>query len=209
MAVWDFNRIFAANISLLYLRSIMSPDARKEYIERVLYIVNRQEGIDIYHLFKIMYFAQREFLRKYGMTIFPDKFVAMKYGPVPRMLYDALCPQQFIKEKGGTPIDEDVRAAMHRLEEGDVSNVVVPRRKPDMDYISPAASRTLDHAMVEYGQKTFRSIMDESHTALWQKTFSRKPGSEMKQYDIAADANASEDVLAYIRENQLFEEAFR
>ena len=52
----------------------------------VLYVLrNFPEGIDYIKLFKIIYFAQREYLANYGKVLCPDTFKARTYGPVPAL----------------------------------------------------------------------------------------------------------------------------
>ena len=47
----------------------------------VLYILQHfKEGLDYIKLFKIMYFAQREYLATYGLTIAEDTFKARQLG---------------------------------------------------------------------------------------------------------------------------------
>ena len=54
----------------------------------VLYILREfREGVDYIKLFKIMYFAQREYLATYGQTIMDDSFKARQRGPVPSLTY--------------------------------------------------------------------------------------------------------------------------
>ena len=54
----------------------------------VLYILQHfKEGLDYIKLFKIMYFAQREYLATYGLTIAEDTFKARQLGPVPSLTY--------------------------------------------------------------------------------------------------------------------------
>lgn len=54
----------------------------------VLYILQHfKEGWDYIKLFKIMYFAQREYLATYGLTIAEDTFKARQLGPVPSLTY--------------------------------------------------------------------------------------------------------------------------
>lgn len=50
-------------------------------IEVVLYILNKTGGIDYYHVFKILYFAEKEHLQKWGNSITSDENVALPYGP--------------------------------------------------------------------------------------------------------------------------------
>ena len=58
----------------------------------VLYVVNKCGEIGYMHLFKILYFANREHYAKYGRSIINDTFCALPKGPVPSFLYDAVKP---------------------------------------------------------------------------------------------------------------------
>ena len=68
----------------------MNKFEQQKTIEVVLYILNETGGIDFYHLFKIIYFAEMKHLAKWGHRILSDPLCAMDYGPVPTMLYDAV-----------------------------------------------------------------------------------------------------------------------
>ena len=57
-------------------------------LQAVLYVANRLERKDFHKIFKVLYFADREHLTKYGRPITGDTYVAMEYGPVPSMIYD-------------------------------------------------------------------------------------------------------------------------
>ena len=58
----------------------------KKLAELVLYILGKTGGVDFYHTFKILYFAEMKHLAKWGSGIVPDEFCALKYGPVPTNL---------------------------------------------------------------------------------------------------------------------------
>jgi uncharacterized phage-associated protein len=68
----------------------MSTYERQKLVEVVLYILNKTGGLDYYHLFKVMYFAEREHLASWGDRITADEFHALPHGPVPTLLYDAI-----------------------------------------------------------------------------------------------------------------------
>ena len=55
-----------------------------------LYILKKCGATDYIHLFKILYFAEREHYADYGKRIAKDTFIAMEHGPVPSFLYNAL-----------------------------------------------------------------------------------------------------------------------
>jgi len=55
-----------------------------------LYILKKCGATDYIHLFKILYFAEKEHYADYGKRITKDTFIAMEHGPVPSFLYNAL-----------------------------------------------------------------------------------------------------------------------
>ena len=55
-----------------------------------LYVLNKCGKLDYFHLFKIIYFADKEHYAKYGRRIIHDTFCALENGPVPSLLYDAV-----------------------------------------------------------------------------------------------------------------------
>jgi uncharacterized phage-associated protein len=50
--------------------------------------LKKTKGVDLYHLFKIMYFADRAHLAEWGCRITDDNYHALPHGPVPTKLYD-------------------------------------------------------------------------------------------------------------------------
>ena len=53
---------------------VMDNYEQQKIVEVVLYILNKTGGIDFYHLFKILYFAERDHLAKWGDKIISDDF---------------------------------------------------------------------------------------------------------------------------------------
>lgn len=52
----------------------------------VLYVLrNFHGGVDYIKLFKIIYFAQRDYLANYGKVLCPDTFKTRKFEPVPAL----------------------------------------------------------------------------------------------------------------------------
>ncbi|MBP0020504.1 MAG: SocA family protein [Cyanobacteria bacterium SBLK] len=59
-------------------------------IEAILYIIKHGTEPTFLHISKVMYFADRKHLEKYGRFICGDRYIAMKNGPVPSGVYDLL-----------------------------------------------------------------------------------------------------------------------
>ena len=49
----------------------------KKLTELVLFILGKTGGVDFYHTFKILYFAEMKHLAKWGNGIGPDEFCAL------------------------------------------------------------------------------------------------------------------------------------
>ena len=56
----------------------MTTFEQKSLIEIVLYILNKTGGIDFYHLFKIIYFAEMKHLAKWGIRLQKDDLCALE-----------------------------------------------------------------------------------------------------------------------------------
>jgi len=54
----------------------------------LLYILSKIGKTELIRLFKILYFAERKHLAKWGNLIVNDTYIAMKNGPVPAIIYD-------------------------------------------------------------------------------------------------------------------------
>lgn len=76
----------------------MSDDVIAKLKAVALYVLDKCGETDFIHLFKIIYFAERNLYAKYGQHLVKDSFVAMEHGPVPSNLYDAL---KLMNGKGG------------------------------------------------------------------------------------------------------------
>ncbi len=96
----------------------------KKLTELVLYILCKTGGVDFYHVFKILYFAEMKHLAKWGSGIVPDEFCALKYGPVPTHLYDAVKELGHSRMKLSEELSEVVQFAGE-----DAPNVLLPKRE--------------------------------------------------------------------------------
>ncbi|MCG3471841.1 SocA family protein [Xenorhabdus bovienii] len=59
-------------------------------LEAILYVASNAPNPDIYHIGKILYFADRKHLDRYGRLITGDTYIVMKDGPVASNAYDII-----------------------------------------------------------------------------------------------------------------------
>lgn len=122
-------------------------------LEVLLYIVSRCS--DMYTALKVVYFADKDHLSKYGRSISTDRYVAMQHGPVPSAMYD------LVKEARNNSHDhiEPPPDQAFRVE----GNHIRPLREPDTNMLSETEREVLDKVIKQYGSMTFVELKALSH----------------------------------------------
>lgn len=173
----------------------------------VLYILQAfKDGVDYIKLFKIMYFAQKDYLLKYGKVLCPDTFKARKYGPIPAFS-DKVIKTVETKECLRGKSDFKTFVASIKVE----NQLVYGLSEPDTDYLSVKERQCLDK-WIEYCREkdSIKELSPESHDkaykAAWKAYKDDPQKGEMTWIAIARAAGASPKMVAYIREKELMSE---
>ena len=172
---------------------------KEKLIEVVLYIINATKGLDYYHIFKILYFAQQKHLCKWGSRIVADDFVAMEYGPVPTKLYSAVCKNEHYAKELIPLFAEAIEFAGK-----DASNTLLPKREANMDYLSQADIESLKESIAENKGLSFGELVDKSHDSAWHAT---KNCDVISIGDIAKAGGANDGFVEYINEQEFIQKA--
>ena len=170
----------------------------------ILYIMQSfPEGVDYIKLFKILYFAQRDHLARYGKVIVEDSFRALKHGPVPTYTYKGLQIAE------GKSLEGDFKGFLENIQVREKKVFVTSM--PDMDYISGADRRSLDTAIEKYKDIDPYDLSELSHDSAWLEAMQRIQDDPQKNFitiiDIARAGNATKEMVDYIREKQFLREA--
>lgn len=185
-------------------RKNMSNFDKRKLVEMVLYILNKTNGLDYYHLFKIIYFANIAHLAKYGLRITTDDFCALPDGPVPSDLYNSIKDGYRFDPELGAMIDSVVVKGNE-----DAYYMLDAKREADTDYLSQSEIEELDKSIAENATLPFGTLRAKSHGEEWKRAFtSSKPGKKtMDILGMARDAAATDAMLEYIREELELETA--
>lgn len=164
----------------------------ESFIQPVLYILNKAgKPLDAHKISKILYFADREHLAKYGTTITDDKYIAMKYGPVPSNIYDIIkvvigageiIPEELVKQYFERSSDIEIKAIADYVE----------------DEFSSSEIECLDNSLKLYLDKSFTYLTDISHDLAWNEAL-----YVMDILQIAKAGGADENMLKYINEHNV------
>ncbi len=168
----------------------------KKLSELVLYILCKTGGIDFYHVFKILYFAEMKHLAKWGSGIVPDEFCALKYGPVPSHLYDAIKEL----ERPRMMLSEELARVVEFAGE-DAPNVLLPKREANINFLSKSEIDALDQSIEEHESMTFGQLMKKSHDSAWEEANRGLHGTNIiSPVSMAKVMNADDSILEYIQE---------
>jgi len=117
-------------------------------LEVILYIANSVN--DTYRALKVLYFADKEHLYKYGRLICDDSYVAMSHGPVPSGCYDII---KYVRGNGPCLTDYPIEKILSA--EG---NKIIPYRKANLEYLSESDIECLDRSIEKYGHLSFNEL---------------------------------------------------
>ena len=171
----------------------------------VLYVLNKfTEGVDYIRLFKILYFAQKEYLVNYGEVLCPDTFKARTYGPVPAL------SDKVIKM---VELEEDNVESWPDLKDFCLSirvdgKIVYAIKTPDMDYLSRKECQCLDKWYAYCKDKDSKTqLSPESHDKAYERAIKEYKDDPQRgvltNIEIARAGGASEKMVSYIREKEL------
>lgn len=166
----------------------------------VLYIIGQCKTIDYFHLFKILYFADRNHLGKYGRRIVKDTFCALQYGPVPSNLYDAI---KIVTGKTSRPASDAITILSDALASKDTiyPNYLTNKEEADMDELSPSDIECIDQSIKENSQTPFDRLSDQSHDKAWIEAWEKKRNSPINELTLAEAGGADESMMEYVKEN--------
>ena len=175
----------------------------KKALSAILYIsqklterhqVCKEAKPDMHRISKILYFADRKHLARYGRPILGDHFVAMKDGPVPSKTYDLMKAI-----KGESPFCSADKFSDHFEVKG---FMVHPKMAPDLAEFSESDIECINESLQENQDLSFGQLRDKSHDWAYNRA------SENNRISFMAMAKAEgidADMVSYIEtvaENQ-------
>ena len=135
-------------------------------IETILYIIQNGTQPTFHHVSKVIYFADKLHLEKYGRFICGDSYVAMKHGPVPSGIYDLLKiarNDNFIFSLPAELIEKTKKAFSIQGRYG-----INKLRNTNSDFFSDSDIECLQISIRKYGNISFKQLTKLSHDQAWK-----------------------------------------
>ena len=170
---------------------------KRKLTEIVLYILNKTNGLDYYHVFKIIYFANISHLAKYGLRITTDDFCALTDGPVPSILYNCIKDDDYCDKE----LEEMINQAVVKGND-DAYYMLSAKREANTDYLSKSEIEELDKSIEENSSLPYNALKAKSHGKEWERAFYTITSGKkiMDIIGMAKDASATDEVIEYIKE---------
>lgn len=181
----------------------MTAEAENTLKSVVLYLIkNLDEGKkSVYYVVKAAYYAQQRHLAVYGLPLFEDSICAMKFGPVPSRVYNALRVARGETDLLSYSSGKEVKKIASAI--GFEQESFFAKEDPDMDWLSVSAKECLDYAVKTVKRMSVGKIIHDTHGEEWTRAFnSEDPRHKMDDIAIAREAGADEAIISYLKNSQ-------
>ena len=158
-------------------------------VQIMKYITKNLLDPDIYDVLKILYFADKIHLLKYGQWIVPDEYIKMEFGPVPRECCDIL---KFIE---GINFEETYDEAIKNELLIDINKKIYCLTDPDCEYLSISNIECLDKAIKEYKNSTPEEIEKKYHDEIYNSVDFNE---EITELHMARYLDKTGDLIEYL-----------
>jgi hypothetical protein len=124
-------------------------------LEVILWLAERQPGIDVYHLVKSAFYGDKHHVARFGRPIIGDVYRAAWFGPLPQVIYGLLRhePMEILALGNSGPLPFRVDDAFR----------VYGERGPNLDRLSASDVEALDCGLKEVAGKSFDELLELTH----------------------------------------------
>lgn len=162
------------------------------YIAHELIKKSPERRADLYKLQKILYFADRYHLAKYGRLITGDFYIAMKDGPVPSRTYDMLKKIRGDGYYNSTPSFIDILNKSFRF---DKNISIIPLKSVNKNELAESDIEAIDYAINLLKNLSFNEIKKLSHDSAYNHA---DESNNMSLESIAKAGGANTATLCYL-----------
>ena len=160
-------------------------------LEALVWLANAKPGITAFYVFKVLFYAEKDHLNRFGRPIVADTFIAMPNGPVPSAVYDVL--------KGEFAYLGIAELVPQALDTAGYAHPLKPLRSPDLSKLSKSDVECLQRALDRYAHLPFGRLSEQTHR---EPAWAEAPlnGAMSYEHFIEADNPERDAILAEVKE---------
>lgn len=160
-------------------------------VEVILYIAQNAPIPDIYHIGKILYFADRKHLEEYGRFVCGDKYIKMEDGPVPSSVYDLI---KYVRGDG-KHLKSEIAKKSFDIQKN--NHNIIPLRGANLSMLSESERECLDKSILENGKLSYDKLKEKSH----DRAYGLATDRNITVAIIASTLKDPELILSHLQEN--------
>lgn len=139
-------------------------------IETIVWLANKRPGIDIYHIAKVLYYADKLHVNRYARPVLGDTYTCMQFGPVPSGVRDLITSNSWLNPEHLASVEESFTVGQDRF------SSINAKRKPEMKYFSKTDQECLQEAFDNCIDKSFEELVEITHNEkCWIETDTNQP----------------------------------
>ncbi len=128
-------------------------------IEAIAWLANKKPGIDIYHVAKVLFFAEKEHVNCFARPILGDKYVKLPFGPAPSSVVNLISSN----DSWLSPLHlEKLEQAVNISSKADKYQIT-PKRAANTEYFSSSDLDCLEKSLTLYGDMSFDDLYNLTH----------------------------------------------
>lgn len=129
---------------------------REKLVAVLTLFASRMKDVDVLKASKLLYYADKRHLLRYGRPITGDDYFGMDHGPVPEKAYDIIksALNSVMPPDLAQYLDVDASTKYPRF---------VAKAEPDMDVLSETDVEVLEEVVCEYGKFSSWQLRDLTH----------------------------------------------
>lgn len=171
--------------------------SEEKAIEALVWIASEWDNITPFYLSKVLFFAEKDHLNRFGRPIIADTYIAMPYGPVPSTIRDYVEGNYLFSDFADTIADAVEVNRTTRYPE------IRAKRSPRLDVFSDSDIACLQTAIHKCKHVNFGTLSDWTHL---EKAWLSAPANGPMDYEdfIDDDNPHREDIIEQAREFAIF-----
>lgn len=150
-------------------------------IEAILFLAKKKQGIDIYQIGKVLFYAEKKHLNQYARPIIGDIYKSGDDGPFPSTVRNLIHREEpFLNLEVIQQLDQALDKYKTKYP------TPKPLRNPDMNYFSETDIQCLRESLEEYGDMTFDELKALTHQ---EKCYYGTDPNKNISYELMIDDN--------------------
>ena len=159
-------------------------------IETIVLLSTLKPGVDLYHMAKTVFYAEKYHINRYGRPIIGDEYICGKDGPFPSKIRDLVHSKDpYLTSENLEAIHKAINVS--RGKEKDFP-IIDSKRNPNMDLFSESDIECLIDAFKEIMPLSFSELREQTHK---EKAYYKSARNKGIDYHLLVDDEDGNDIL--------------